>query len=126
MQSAVYRAWLDANLTAKLDRVTQQGGFRSRAAALRALLDGIEMSASAGASTGEAIRALGSSNHHLVAIGRNINQIAKALHAAPGKTRSAERIALDEAVIAIHKHLELAAVLVGQLRPMLKSERAKP
>lgn len=122
-RTAVYRAWLDADLTAKLDRVTEQGGFRTRAAALRGLLEGVAMSG--GSSTGDAVHALGLSNHQLVAIGRNINQIAKSLHAAPGKTGASERIALDAAVSAIHKHLELTAVLVGELRPMLKSKRDK-
>ena len=120
----VYRAWLDANLTAGLDEVARRGGFRNRTAALRALVKGVSAS-SAASSTGEAVRALGVSNHQLVVIGRNVNQIAKALHAAPGKTTAAERIELEEAVRAIHRHLDLAARLVGELRPMLKTGRAE-
>lgn len=119
---AVYRAWLDADLTAALDAITQTGGFRNRTAALRAILKNVGLPGS-GSSTAEAVRAMGISNHHLVALGRNLNQIAKALHAAPGKTTSAERIELEEAAKAIYKHLEVASRLVGELRPMVKTKQ---
>ena len=33
----VYRAWLDAELTTKLDVLTERGGFKTRVATLRAL-----------------------------------------------------------------------------------------
>ena len=117
----VYRAWLDAELTAKLDLLTERGGFRTRAATLRALLEGVNVG-DANVSLSDAVEALGVSNHHLVAIGRNINQIAKALYGAGRKATTADVLALDEAVGAIHKHLDLAATLVGELRPMFKSK----
>lgn len=120
----VYRAWLDADLTADLDAITQTGGFRNRSAALRGILKNVGLAGS-DSSTADAVRALGVSNHHLVAVGRNINQIAKALHALPGQTTAAERIELEEAVKAIHQHLNVASRLVGELRPMLKTEKAK-
>lgn len=116
----VYRAWLDASLTTKLDLLTERGGFRTRVAALRALLEGVNLTA--GSSPGEAVRALGLSNHRLVAIGRNVNQIAKALHAG-GSAGAADRLVLDETVQAVHKHLDLAATLVAELRPMFKTHR---
>ena len=58
----------------------------------------------------------------MVAIGRNVNQIAKALHGAGGKATTADVLALDDAMRAIHKHLDLAATVVGELRPMFKSK----
>ena len=117
----VYRAWLDAELTAKLDVLTARGGFRTRAATLRALLEGVNVG-DANVSLGDAVGALGESNHRLVAIGRNINQIAKALHGAGGKVTTADVLAFDHALRATHKHLDLAATLVGELRPMFKSK----
>ena len=121
---SVYRAWLDADLTAELDAITRTGGFRNRTAALRAILKNVGLQGT-DSSTADAVRAVGVSNHHLVAIGRNINQIAKALHAAPGKTTASERIELEEAAKAIHKHLEVASRLVGELRPMVRTKRAE-
>ena len=117
----VYRAWLDAELTSKLDVMTERGGFRTRVATLRALVEGVNVGDS-NVSLGDAVEALGASNHRLVAIGRNVNQIAKALHVAGGKATTADVLALDEALRAIHKHLDLAATLVGELRPMFKSK----
>ena len=122
-----YRTWLDAALTAKLDRLTEANGFRTRPATLRALIEGVRIGdgsdGAGGARASDAIRALGFSNHHLVAIGRNVNQIAKALHAS-GKTTTADRLALDEAVRVIHEHVAIASALVGELRPMFKREKA--
>ncbi len=117
----VYRAWLDAELTAKLDLLTVRGGFRTRPATLRALLNGVNVG-DANVSLGDAVGALGESNHHLVAIGRNINQIAKAMHGGGGRATTADVLALDEALRAIHEHLDLAATLVGELRPMFKTK----
>ncbi len=116
----VYRAWLDAELTAKLDLLTERGGFRTRPATLRALLEGVNVG-DANVSLSDAVEALGASNHRLVAIGRNINQIAKALHGAGGRATTADVLALDAALRAIHTHLDLASTLVGELRPMFKS-----
>lgn len=70
----------------------------------------------------DAVEALGASNHRLVAIGRNINQIAKALHGAGGRATTADVLALEEALGAIHRHLDLASTLVGELRPMFKTK----
>ena len=123
VHSGPYRTWLDADITAKLDRLTEANGFRTRPATLRALIEGVRVGGGGGASTADAVQALGASNHRLVAIGRNVNQIAKALHGA-GKVMTADRMALDEAVLVIHKHVELAAALVSELRPMLKREKS--
>lgn len=119
----VYRAWLDGELTAKLDLLTERGGFRTRAATLRGLIEGVNVGDS-NVSVSDAVGALGASNHHLVAIGRNINQVAKALHGAGVKPRTADLLAIDGALEAIHKHLDLASTLVAELRPMFKSKGA--
>ena len=117
----VYRAWLDAELTTKLDVLTERGGFKTRVATLRALLKGVNVGDS-DVCVGDAVEALGVSNHRLVAIGRNMNQIARALHGAGGKATTADVLAIDDAQRAIQKHLDLAAALVGELRPMFKSK----
>lgn len=117
-----YRTWLDAGLTAKLDLLMEANGFRTRPATLRALLEGVRVAGGGGAATGDAVQALGESNGRLVAIARNVNQIAKSLQAG-GRVLTADRIALDDAVRAIHKHVEVAALLVSELRPMLKREK---
>ena len=117
-----YRTWLDAGLTAKLDLLMGANGFRTRPATLRALLEGVRVAGGGGAATGDAVQALGESNGRLVAIARNVNQIAKSLQAG-GRVLTADRMALDEAVLAIHKHVEVAALLVSELRPMLKREK---
>ena len=127
---AVYRAWLDAELTDKLDERRRRDGFRTRASALRALIEGVGVTSGRDAGDGqaaslrEAVDALGASNFQLVAIGRNVNQIAKALRAQPERAVAADRLALEHATAAIRNHLEQAAALVGQLRPMLK--RSQP
>lgn len=117
----VYRAWLDTELTTKLDLLTVRGGFRTRVATLRALVEGVNVGDSS-VSLVDAVEALGASTHRLVAIGRNINQIAKALHGAGGKARTGDVIALDDALRVIYGHVDLAANLVGELRPMFKSK----
>ena len=122
----VYRAWLDAPLTAKLDQVTKGGGFRTRAAALRGLIEGVNVGAAGGVGLAEAVQALGFSNHHLVAIGRALSALAKDQPSADANASTPDRAALSTALHAIHQHLHLAAVLVGELRPMLKSQKDVP
>lgn len=133
---SVYRARLSARLTAKLDERRLRDGFRSRAAVLRALIDGVGLTRGDGvdavasssrpvdgdrpASLREAVDALGDSTFRLVTIGLNVNQIFKSLKAVPGSTTLAERKALGQASAEILKHIKQASDLVGQLRPMLK------
>jgi len=130
----VYRAWLDAGLTAKLDERRRRDGFRSRAAVLRALIDGVGIaqgdrirSGALGVSDDgrsvslrEVVDALGASNFQLVSIGRNINQVAKMLRASPGASMATDRQVLEAAAMAIRQHIDQASKLVGHLRPMLR------
>ena len=133
--TSVYRAWLDAPLTAKLDQVTRGGGFRTRAAALRGLIEGVNVGAAGGVGMAEAVQALGFSNHHLVVIGRTLSGLAKDqpppdANAGSPSTASHPSTAHPDPIAhtlhAIHQHLHLAAVLVGELRPMLKSQKDVP
>lgn len=126
-QAPVYRAWLDAPLTAKLDQVIQGSGFRTRAAALRALIEGVNVGAGGGVGMADAVQALGLSNHHLVAIGRTLSALARGMPSSDAEANpSTSDPALSATLHVIHQHLHLAAVLVGELRPMLKSQKDIP
>ena len=127
--TGVYRAWIDADATAKLDRITQAGGFRSRAAALRGLLFGVNVNVGTRGTVGisEAVQALGMSNHQLVAIARQLSELAKAANVVdPKQVGGADSANLLQALQSIRTHLDVAAVLVGELRPMLKSKKDEP
>jgi hypothetical protein len=139
--SSVYRAWLNADLTAQLDVRRQRDGFRSRAAVLRALIAGVGITGAgepvdagvegaagpseAPATLRQAVDALGASNHQLVAIVQGVNSVAKSLREADGVPRVIDRIRLDETVVAIGSHLRVASQLLGDLRPLLKSAAKK-
>jgi len=129
--AAVYRAWLDRDLVAKLDERRRRDGFRSRAAVLRAVIEGVgvtgdtaerDVSAGAeGASLQDAVLALGNSNQKLVAIGRNVEQIAKSIRGSSGgATVVAEKQMLARSISEISEHVEIASKLLGKLRPLLK------
>jgi hypothetical protein len=119
----VYRAWFDAQQTAKLDLIVARTGRRSRIKALHALLDGVPIGAPASAANlGQAVQALARSNHELVAVGRNLNQVARSLNAYPGRTTTAERMAIERVLAAVRSHLEEAARVVAELRPQLKTQ----
>jgi len=135
--TAVYRAWLSADLTAQLDARRKRDGFRSRAAVLRALISGVGVVGGAdasgvgnagagGAAPGkpvalrEAVDALGASNHALVGVARSVSGIAKTLRGNGGVARVIDRIELEAAVGAIDAHVLAASQLLGDLRPMLK------
>jgi hypothetical protein len=121
---AVYRAWLDAALTAKLDRITGGGGFRTRAAALRGVIEGVNVGSGASAGLADAVQALGLSNHQLVALGRTLSDLGKAMQVTGAQPSAIERIA--PALKALHHHLERAAALVAELRPLLKTQKGPP
>ena len=139
--SAVYRAWLNADLTAQLDVRRERDGFRSRAAVLRALISGVGITGDVDASTvGEksavgpssrpaalrdAVDVLGASNHQLVGVARNVSSIAKILREGNGATRVIDRIRLEESVDAINSHVRAASELLGDLRPLLKRSANK-
>lgn len=122
----VYRAWFDAEQTAKLDLVVARTGRRSRIKALHALLDGVQLEP-AGASAVNLVAAVGAltrSNYEMVGIGRNLNQLAKNLNAYPGKTTAADRSAIERVLAMTRGHVEQAARLVAELRPLVKPVRS--
>lgn len=124
--AGVYRAWFDAGQTAKLDLIVARTGRRSRIKALHALLDGVQLGAEASAANlGDAVEALARSNHELVAVGRNLNQVAKSLNAYPGKTTTADRMAIEVVLATLRGHLEEAARLVTELRPVVKTKAGR-
>lgn len=51
------------------------------------------------------IDVLGESNHQLLAIGRNLNQIAHALNSARGDTRAYDRELVEELALAVKRHV---------------------
>ena len=134
--TAVYRAWLSADLTQALDVRKERDGFKSRAAVIRALIVGVGITSApsvsgsapdaageapgAAATLREAVEALGASNHELVGIARNVGNVAKAVREGSGGTRVIDRIRLEEAVESINAHLKVASKLLGDLRPLLK------
>lgn len=110
----------------------RHSGRRSRSAVLRALIENVQLgipsasAASGGASAAlaDATQAVSRSNHELVAVGRNLNQVAKSLNAYPGKTTVADRMAIDQAVMAVQAHLPPASKLVAELLPLVRLKPA--
>lgn len=124
-EDGVYRPALTAADAAALDQLMALTGARSRVVVLRSLIRGTPLYAAAnapgaGANLAMAVQSLIASNHQLVGLARNVNQIAKSLHVAPGKTTGADRLVLQASAGAIREHLEAAARLAGELRPMVK------
>jgi hypothetical protein len=62
-----------------------------------------------------ALQALSQSNVQLAAIGRNVNQIAHALNAAPGALSEQERHVIQDTCRAIREHIDAARAVVDQL-----------
>lgn len=124
--AGVYRAWFDTEQTAKLDALVARSGRRSRIHVLHALLDGVQLAPAGsrpdgpGTDLAEAVQVLTRSNHELVAFGRNLNQIARSLATHPGRTSAADRLAIDQAAKTVRMHLEAAARLVAELRPLVR------
>ncbi len=129
-----YRPALAAADAAALDRLMALTGARSRVVVLRSLIQGTPLFAAAtapgaGANLAKAVQSLITSNHQLVGMARNLNQIARSLHFAPGKTTGADRLVLQASAGTIREHLEVASRLAGELRPLVKlagEARPKP
>lgn len=118
-----YRPSLTARDAAKLDQLRARTGRRTRQGVLRALIDGIELApAGTGGSQhlGEAVQHLIRSNSELVAIGRNLNQVAHSLNRYPGKTTANDRQTIERTVAAVYDHLEAAARLAAEIRPLVR------
>ena len=126
------RLVLDAELATLLHQVQQQGQFRTRPAALRLVLrhflghGAATMQPVDAAPLKDGVAALMRSNHELLPIGKNINQIAKSLNAMQGGFRNSDTRNLQAFAQVVRDHVEQAARLVTAMRSLLTPHKPKP
>jgi Bacterial mobilisation protein (MobC) len=72
----------------------------------------------------EGVAALMRSNHELLPIGKNINQIAKSLNAMQGGFRNADTQNLQVFAQAVREHVEQAARVVATVRALVTPHKA--
>jgi len=127
------RLVLDAELASLLQQVQTQGQFRTRPAALRLVLrhfigKGSTPTAEPVDATPlkDGVAALMRSNHELLPIGKNINQIAKSLNAMHGGFRSTDTRNLQVFAQAVREHVEQAARVVSTIRALVTPHKEKP
>ena len=126
------RLVLDAELASLLQQVQVQGQFRTRPAALRLVLRHfIGQGATPAAESVDAtplkdgVAALMRSNHELLPIGKNINQIAKSLNAMQGGFRNTDTKNLQVFAQAVREHVEQAARVVASIRALVTPHKEK-
>ena len=126
------RLVLDAELASLLQQVQAQGQFRTRPAALRLVLrhfigQGPTPAAEAVDATPlkAGVAALMRSNHELLPIGKNINQIAKSLNARQGGFRNTDTKNLQVFAQAVREHVEQAARVVASIRALVTPHKEK-
>ena len=74
----------------------------------------------------DGVAALMRSNHELLPIGKNINQIAKSLNAMQGSFRNAETQNLQAFAQVVRDHVEQAARVVSAIRVLVTPHKEKP
>lgn len=126
------RLVLDAELASLLQQVQAQGQFRTRPAALRLVLrhfigQGPTPAAESVDATPlkDGVAALMRSNHELLPIGKNINQIAKSLNAMRGGFRNTDTKNLQVFAQAVREHVEQAARVVATIRALVTPHKEK-
>jgi len=126
------RLVLDAELASLLQQVQAQGQFRTRPAALRLVLrhfigQGTTPTAESVDATPlkDGVAALMRSNHELLPIGKNINQIAKSLNAMHGGFRNTDTRNLQVFAQAVREHVEQAARVVASIRALVTPHKEK-
>ena len=126
------RLVLDAELASLLQQVQTQGQFRTRPAALRLVLRHFIGQGSTPAAEPvdatplkESVAALMRSNHELLPIGKDINQIAKSLNAMHGGFRTADTQTLQAFAQAVRAHVEQAARVVSTIRALVTPHKEK-
>lgn len=126
------RLVLDAELASLLQQVQVQGQFRTRPAALRLVLrhfigQGPTPAAESVDATPlkDGVAALMRSNHELLPIGKNINQIAKSLNAMQGGFRNTDTKNLQVFAQAVREHVEQAARVVASVRALVTPHKEK-
>lgn len=127
------RLVLDAELASLLQQVQTQGQFRTRPAALRLVLRHFIGQGSTSAAEPvdatplkDGVAALMRSNHELLPIGKNINQIAKSLDAMDtlnGGFRNTDTKNLRVFAQAVREHVEQAARVVSTIRALVTPHR---
>ena len=73
----------------------------------------------------DGVAALMRSNHELLPIGKNINQIAKSLNAIHGGFRNTETRKLQVFAQAVREHVEQAARVVSSIRALVTPHKEK-
>ena len=126
------RLVLDAELASLLQQVQVQGQFRTRPAALRLVLrhfigQGPTPAAEPVDATPlkDGVAALMRSNHELLPIGKNINQIAKSLNAMQGGFRNTDTKNLQVFAQAVREHVEQASRVVATIRALVTPHKEK-
>jgi hypothetical protein len=126
------RLVLDAELASLLQQVQVQGQFRTRPAALRLVLrhfigKGPTPAAESVDATPlkDGVAALMRSNHELLPIGKNINQIAKSLNSMQGGFRNTDTKNLQVFAQAVREHVEQAARVVATIRALVTPHKEK-
>ena len=126
------RLVLDAELASLLQQVQAQGQFRTRPAALRLVLRHFIGQGSTPAAESvdatplkDGVAALMRSNHELLPIGKNINQIAKSLNAMQGGFRNTDTKNLQVFAQAVREHVEQAARVVASIRALVTPHKEK-
>ncbi len=126
------RLVLDAELASLLQQVQAQGQFRTRPAALRLVLRHFIGQGSTPAAESvdatplkDGVAALMRSNHELLPIGKNINQIAKSLNAMQGGFRNTDTKNLQVFAQAVREHVEQAARVVAAIRALVTPHKEK-
>ena len=126
------RLVLDAELASLLQQVQVQGQFRTRPAALRLVLrhfigQGPTPAVESVDATPlkDGVAALMRSNHELLPIGKNINQIAKSLNAMQGGFRNTDTKNLQVFAQAVREHVEQAARVVATIRALVTPHKEK-
>ena len=126
------RLVLDAELASLLQQVQEQGQFRTRPAALRLVLrhfigQGPTSAAEPvdAAPLKDGVAALMRSNHELLPIGKNINQIAKSLNAMQGGFRNTDTKNLQVFAQAVREHVEQASRVVATIRALVTPHKEK-
>ena len=126
------RLVLDAELASLLQQVQAQGQFRTRPAALRLVLRHFIGQGSTPAAEPvdatplkDGVAALMRSNHELLPIGKNINQIAKSLNAMQGGFRNTDTKNLQVFAQAVREHVEQAARVVASIRALVTPHKEK-
>ena len=126
------RLVLDAELASLLLQVQTQGQFRTRPAALRLVLRHFIGQGSTPAAEPvdatplkDGVAALMRSNHELLPIGKDINQIAKSLNAKDGGFRNMDTRNLQVVAQAVREHVEQAARVVSTIRALVTPHKEK-